>query len=192
MPVPALRLPSWVWVTGLTAGAIVGVGFLALEADNGVHPHPTAAASPKPAATPRQSAAPEASTPNTPGLPAKSGTGRRIVYSLSEDRVWLVDADDQSRRTFDVWPGTVDPAPGTYTISVRTPATTGSDGVAVEHVVYFTVKSGINIAFSNAVDGSSPPPAPAGTQTGGIRLHKEDGTALWAFGATETRVRVVE
>ena len=31
-----------------------------------------------------------------------------------------------------------------------------------------------------------------GTQTGGIRLHKEDGAALWAFGATETRVRVVE
>ncbi|MFD5230376.1 hypothetical protein ACFWJ5_17960 [Streptomyces qaidamensis] len=35
-------------------------------------------------------------------------------------------------------------------------------------------------------------PAPAGTQTGGIRLHKEDGAALWAFGATESRVRVVE
>ncbi|MFI2374296.1 hypothetical protein ACH5AO_04370 [Streptomyces sp. NPDC018964] len=26
----------------------------------------------------------------------------------------------------------------------------------------------------------------------GGRLHKEDGAALWAFGATETRVRVVE
>ncbi|MES5825554.1 hypothetical protein [Streptomyces sp. RG80] len=35
-------------------------------------------------------------------------------------------------------------------------------------------------------------PAPAGTQTGGIRLHREDGAALWAFGATETRGRVVE
>ncbi|MER5373765.1 hypothetical protein [Streptomyces sp. NPDC002553] len=190
MPVAARRLPSWAWVTGLTAGAIVAVGALTLQADKGERPAVTAA---KPSASASASPRPPASAPSAPAkaaVPEDSGTGRRIVYSLQQRRVWLVDADDAARRTFLVWPGTVDPDPGNYTISLRKDATTGSDGVAIEHIVYFTVKSGVNVAFSNAVDGASPNPA-AGAQTGGIRMAKADGSALWAFGATGTKVRVV-
>jgi hypothetical protein len=193
--VPARRLPSWAWVTGLTAGAIAAVVVLTAQAENG--PHPTASAvknpsasasaSAKPSPAPKPSAAPRAAR-----VPDRSGTGRRVVYSLAQHRVWLVDADDTARRTFTVWPGTVDPAVGSYTVSLRKDAVTGSDGVPIEHVVYFSAASGVNIAFSNAVDGSSPPPAAAGTQTGGIRMAKADGTALWAFGETGTKVRVVE
>lgn len=190
---PARRLPSWAWVTGLTAGAIVVVGALTVQADKG--PHPTAtAAKPSASASASADAKPSASpspTPKAAPVPDGSGTGRRIVYSLGQDRVWLVDADDAARRTFTVWPGTVDPASGSYTVSLRKDATTGSDGVQIEHIIYFSAKSGVNIAFSNAVDGSSPPPV-AGTQTGGIRMPKADGAALWAFGATGTNVRVVE
>ncbi|MFJ6725823.1 hypothetical protein ACIQPQ_13010 [Streptomyces sp. NPDC091281] len=187
----ARRLPSWAWVTGLTAGAIVVVGALTVRADQGPHPVPTAA-SPAPSAKPSTSAKPSASAPpKTAPVPDGSGTGRRIVYALGARQVWLVDADDQARRTFTVWPGTVDPDPGTYTISVRKDALTGSDGVAIEHVIYFSAKSGVNIAFSNAADGSSPPPA-AGKLTGGVRMPKPDGTALWAFGATGTKVHVVD
>jgi hypothetical protein len=62
--------------------------------------------------------------------------------------------------------------------------------VKIEHIVYFAAKSGRSIAFSNAVDGSSPPP-PSGTQTGGIRMGKADGAALWTFGSTATKVVVV-
>jgi hypothetical protein len=189
--VAARWLPSWAWVTGLTAGAIVVVGALTVQADEG--PHPTASAA-KPSASAPAGAKPAASpaaTPTAAAVPEASGTGRRIVYSLGQHRVWLVDADDAARRTFTVWPGTVDPDPGSYTVSLRKDATTGSDGVAIEHIIYFSAKSGVNIAFSNAVDGSSPPPA-SGTQTGGIRMAKADGSALWAFGATGTNVRVVE
>ncbi|MCZ9345438.1 hypothetical protein NGM37_47635, partial [Streptomyces sp. TRM76130] len=64
---------------------------------------------------------PEESAP--PAVPDGSGTGRRIVYSLGEQRVWLVDASDATRRTFTVWPGTVSPDPGSYTIGSRTEAT---------------------------------------------------------------------
>ena len=67
----------------------------------------------------KPSAEPEEKKPAT--VPADSGTGRRIVYSLGEKRVWLVDASDAPRRSFAVWPGTVAPDPGTYTI--------GKDGV---------------------------------------------------------------
>ncbi|WUV16729.1 hypothetical protein OG352_18500 [Streptomyces sp. NBC_01485] len=190
---PARRLPSWAWVTGLTVGAIAAVVALTAQAENG--PHPTAAHRPSASASPgtRPSASPKPSSPpKAAAVPGSSGTGRRIVYSLGQHRVWLVDADDTARRTFTVWPGTVNPVAGSYTVSLRRDAVTGSDGVAIEHVIYFSATSGVNIAFSNAVDGSSPPPAATGTRTGGIRMPKADGTALWAFGETGTRVRVVE
>ncbi|MET9391436.1 hypothetical protein ABZY20_13645 [Streptomyces sp. NPDC006624] len=184
------RLPSWAWVSGLTVGAIAAVTVLAVQADQG--PHPTAA-SDKPSSSAsapvRPTSTPTASAPER--VPDGSGTGRRIVYSLGEKRVWLVDASDAARRTFTVWPGTVSPDPGTYTISSRNAATTGSDGVQIEHILYFAARDGVSVAFSNAVDGSSPPPAASGGKTGGVRMKKADGTALWAFGTVGTTVTVV-
>ncbi|OIJ69941.1 hypothetical protein WN71_000600 [Streptomyces mangrovisoli] len=186
-------MPSWAWVSGLTVGATAAVLVLAAQANHGTHP--TASAT-RPHAT--ASASPHASTTHAPkkkasaaAVPASSGSGRRVVYSLAQKRVWLVDGDDVASRTFTVWPGTVSPDPGSYTVSVRRDSTTGSDGVKIEHIVYFAAKSGLNIAFSNAVDGSEPSPA-SGTQTGGIRMHTADGAALWTFGSTGTKVTVVK
>ncbi|NED05790.1 hypothetical protein G3I55_29535, partial [Streptomyces sp. SID6648] len=72
-------------------------------------------------------------------VPEGSGTGRRVVYSVGQDRVWLVDASDATRRSFKVWPGTVDPAPGKYSVGTRRQdPTTGSDGVRIEQIMYFT------------------------------------------------------
>ncbi|MER5839949.1 L,D-transpeptidase [Streptomyces prasinus] len=192
------RLPSWAWVTGLTTGAIAVVAVLGVQADQGTKPTASvgrpstpATADAKPSAEPEEKEKETGAKPKESAVPADSGTGRRIVYSLGTRQVWLVDASDAPRRSFEVWPGTVAPDPGTYTIGTRTDATTGSDGVDIEHIVYFAAKSGVSIAFSNAVDGSSPPPA-EGRSTGGIRVAKADGEALWAFGTTGTTVRVVE
>jgi hypothetical protein len=181
------RLPSWAWVSGLTVGAIAAVSVLAVQADRG--PRPAAAPAGPPG--PTVSAHPSPKESPTPAVPDGSGAGRRIVYSLGDDRVWLVDASDATRRSFTVWPGTVDPDPGSYLVGSRRDATTGSDGVPIEHIVYFALKDGVNVAFSNAVDGSSPPPPPSGAKTGGIRVHKADGTALWAFATKGTEVTVV-
>ncbi|GGW66775.1 L,D-transpeptidase [Streptomyces lucensis JCM 4490] len=185
----AARLPSWAWVTGLTAGATAAVIVLAVQADHA--PHPTAATA-KPSASASASTHPTAKpkAPAEPVLPDESGSGRRIVYSLGEKRVWLVDATGKPSRTFTVWPGTVNPRPGRYSITLRTQSLKGSDGVEIEHIMYFTKAEGVNIAFSNALDGASPPPA-NGMKLGGIRLHKEDGAALWSFGDQGTRVTVV-
>ncbi|MFG2603953.1 hypothetical protein ACGFT2_10450 [Streptomyces sp. NPDC048514] len=185
----AARLPSWAWVTGLTVAATAAVVALGVQAEGG--PHPTAAAARPGASAPagaHASRSPKA--PAAPALPDESGTGRRIVYSLGEKRVWLVDATGRAGRTFTVWPGTVGPQPGRYSITLRTQSLRGSDGVPIEHVMYFTKASGVNIAFSNALDGSSPPPA-NGQKLGGIRLHKGDGAALWSFGDKGTPVSVV-
>jgi hypothetical protein len=175
-------------VTGLTAGAVAAVVVLSVQADRG--PHPTATAT-RPSASAAASPRPSAPKSAPAAVPDESGTGRRVVYSLGQKRVWLVDESDVSRRSFAVWPGTVSPDPGSYTISKRAEATTGSDGVQIEHIMYFAAKSGLSIAFSNAVDGSSPPPAP-GIQTSGIRMGKADGSALWTFGETGTTVVVVK
>nr|WP_222109885.1 hypothetical protein [Streptomyces cupreus] len=175
----------------MTVGATAVVVALAVQADKG--PKPTATATP-PSASATATAKPRATESAKPArVPDGSGTGRRIVYSLGQKRVWLVDASEATRRTFTVWPGTVDPDPGSYEVGQRTEdPITGSDGVEIEHVVYFAAKSGVNVAFSNAVDGSSPPPPEAGTQTGGIRMRTGDGSALWAFGTAGTTVTVVE
>jgi hypothetical protein len=162
------------------------VTVLAVQADQGPQP---AATSAKPSVSASAEPTPSASVPAR--VPDGSGTGRRIVYSLGEKRVWLVDASEATRRTFAVWPGTVSPDPGTYTVSSRTEATTGSDGVRIEHIMYFAAKSGVSVAFSNAIDGASPPPADSGAKTGGVRMRKADGTALWAFGTVGTTVTVV-
>jgi hypothetical protein len=181
---------SKVWVTGLTVGAIAVVAALAVQADKGPKPEATAAARPSASASGKPSASPTKST--AAAVPDGSGTGRRVVYSLGQKRVWLVDASDAAQRTFAVWPGTVSPDPGSYKVDVRRDATTGSDGVEIEHIVYFASKSGLSIAFSNAVDGSSPPAVASGTQTSGIRMAKADGSALWTFGETGTSVVVVK
>ncbi|MFE6333640.1 hypothetical protein ACFVP3_13720 [Streptomyces sp. NPDC057806] len=179
-----------VWVTGLTVGATAVVVALAVQADKGAKP---TAGPPGASATASATATPKATESARPTrVPDGSGTGRRIVYSLGQKRVWLVDASEATRRTFTVWPGTVAPDPGSYQVGTRTEATTGSDGVEIEHVVYFAAKSGVNVAFSNAVDGSSPPPPEAGAQTGGVRMKTGDGSALWAFATAGTTVTVVE
>ncbi|MEW1721496.1 hypothetical protein [Streptomyces sp. NPDC093109] len=188
------RLPSWAWVTALTAGALVAVTFLAMEAENG--PRPTVAvptAQGKPAASP----SPKAASSPAPGadvkheVPTASGEGRRIVYSLGEQRVWLVDPNNNYDDSFAVWPGTISPEKGAYAVSFRRDDGVGSDGVSIEHIVYFAVKEGMSIAFSNAVDGAAPSPAP-GVSTGGIRVATTAGDAIWKFGALGTKISVVD
>ncbi|MEU3694737.1 hypothetical protein AB0E75_03730 [Streptomyces griseoviridis] len=179
---------SSVMVTGLTAAALVAVGVLAYQAAATAPPErggPRAGVSPAPgpARTPRNERHPDA-------LPARSGTGERVVYSVSDDRVWLVGDGDRVRRTFRVTPSTVDPAPGTYAVTSRSNRVTGSDGVPIEHVVRFTSVDGVVIGFSAAVDGSTARPG-RGVRTGGIRETRADGEAMWDFATIGQKVVVV-
>jgi hypothetical protein len=178
------RLPSRVWVSSFTAGALVVITVLALQAGRAARPKPAADVR-RPA--PTVSAKPR---PRPPAVPRGSGKGRRVVYSLGRKRVWLVGAGGHVTGTFPVWPGTLSPAVGLHHVSFRRRATVGSDGAHIENVVYFALRGTASIAFSDAVDGSSPHPAP-GLATGGIRLHRADGGALWAFATLTTPVVVV-
>ncbi len=182
-------------MTGLVAAALAVVGFFAYQAAaapdrvdrRGAH---TAGGGPQEGS---KSPSPEPSAPATPTrrtLPDHSGTGRRVVYALQRQRVWLVDADGGVLRTFEVWPSTVDPAPGPYQVTSRSARVTGSDGVPVEHVVRFASVQGTTVGFSAATDGSAPELDPS-KKTGGVREKRDDGTAVWNFTTKPTKVVVV-
>ncbi|WP_418958591.1 hypothetical protein [Streptomyces tritici] len=179
------------FVTGLTAAALAVVGFLAYQASANVPAD--LSASPKPSASATAPAAPTgpAKPQKDPlAIPADSGKGQRVVYALSEKRVWLVDDKGQATSTFKVMPSTVHPAPGTYHVTSRSNTVRGSDGVQIEHVVRFTSVDDVAIGFSAAVDGSLPTPDPA-RRTGGIRMKKADGNAMWLFATIGSKIVVV-
>ncbi|MEV6171100.1 hypothetical protein AB0L99_23045 [Streptomyces sp. NPDC051954] len=174
------------FVAGLTAVAVATVGFLGFQASATVPAdlaRPQAGASAAPSKAPRDGEHPKA-------LPAASGIGERVVYSVDDDRVWLVAQGDKVTHTFKVTPSTVDPLPGTYTVTSRSNTATGSDGTLIEHVVRFTTVDGVAIGFSAAVDGSTPTPDPT-VQTGGIRESRADGDALWLFATIGHTVVVI-
>ncbi|MEV0218621.1 hypothetical protein [Streptomyces sp. NPDC050704] len=176
-------------VTGLTAAALAAIGFLTYQASANA---PDDLAEPSSAESARTTAqkAPGAGKHPT-ALPAESGTGQRVVYSVDGDRVWLVGPRDRVEHTFKVIPGTVDPAPDAYTVTSRSGTITGSDGVAVEHVVRFANVDDIAIGFSAARDGSTPAPDPT-RKLGGIRESRENGNKMWQFATIGTRVVVVD
>ena len=60
---------------------------------------------------------PVSSTPTY--LPANSGTGRRIVYSRAQQRIWVVEADGQVVKSHRVSGRTYEPLAGTYHVYSR-------------------------------------------------------------------------
>ncbi|MFJ3303514.1 hypothetical protein ACIPSA_10365 [Streptomyces sp. NPDC086549] len=176
-------------VAGLTAAAVGVVGFLTYQASAtvpaGLGDRPLASASPALAATkaPRDKRHPTA-------LPSGSGTGERVVYSLDDDRVWLVGENGRVQRTFKVTPGSADPLPGSYAVTSRSHAVTGTDGVPIEHVVRFTSVGEVVVGFSAAMDRSAPDPD-LSVKTGGIRETRADGDDMWKFATIGVRVVVI-
>ncbi|MEU1074069.1 MULTISPECIES: hypothetical protein [unclassified Streptomyces] len=185
------------FVAGLTAAALAVVGFLAYQASANAPSKADLAApgttvSPAPSAS---TATPKGKSPakNPAALPPNSGVGPRVVYSLGAKRVWLVGTKTLKGlppKTFEVMPSTVSPKPGNYAVTSRAASVPGSDGVPIEHVVRFATVDSVTIGFSAAVDGKLASPAP-GKRTGGIRMKREDGNALWTFATIGSKIVVV-
>lgn len=187
------RNSAGIVVAGLTAAALAVVGVLAVQAssakerdDQSRQPQPSVST---PAATDSGSGGGESAKKATT-LPSSSGDGKRVVYALDADRVWLVEEGDKVTRTFKVTPGTVDPLPGTYTVTSRSGHVTGTDNVPVENVVRFADNDGVTIGFSAAINGKQPENSPD-QKTGGIRESRKDGEAMWLFATLDTKVVVL-
>ncbi|MEO3976134.1 L,D-transpeptidase [Streptomyces sp. CAU 1734] len=179
-------------VTGLTSSALVAVLALAVQAGESI-PENTASkktVSPSPSGSAGKGKDGKGGPAKPPAIPADSGQGKRVVYSLGQDRAWLVNDAGKATATFAVWPGTKDPAPGSHKVTFRKPSGTGSDGVPVERIIYFANSGGVTIAFSAATDGSSPKPI-IGKETGAVRMKTEDSKSLWDFTVSGSTIVVV-
>jgi hypothetical protein len=172
-------------VVVMTLIALVGVGVLAAQAEATapkVRATGTTASSTKSTGTKTGTGS---TAVNPTALPANSGSGTRIVYSLGGNRVWLVQSSTVER-TMPVVGATIVAPAGSYTVSSKTSGSLGSDNVTVLYVVKF----GSSYGFDAEANVSGLPPKPTG-QTGGVRMAQLDAYALYQFASVGTKVVVV-
>ena len=132
-------------------------------------------------------------------MPDSSGQGRRVVFSESEQRVWLVDAGDTVLRTYLVSGSLTDNLqPGTYDVFSRSEDAYGiDDSGTMKWFVRFTRgPSGAAIGFHTIpIDDGEPVQTKAqlGTEQshGCIRQKTKDAKRMWAFAPIGTTVVVV-
>ncbi len=81
-------------------------------------------------------------------LPAGSGSGRRVVYSNSRQRVWLVESDGYVVDSYPVSGRYNTPRRGTYSVfSKSRVAYAGHDGITMRNMVRFARGSRLAIGF---------------------------------------------
>ncbi|MGA8255330.1 MAG: L,D-transpeptidase [Nocardioides sp.] len=131
--------------------------------------------------------------------PDQTGSGRRVVFSQTEQRVWLVEDDDQVRRSYRVSGSLTDNlGPGTYQVYSRSENAVGiDDSGTMQWFVRFTQgPSGAAIGFhSIPIDDGAPVQSKSQLGTpqshGCIRQKMIDAKSLWEFAPIGTTVVVV-
>jgi len=137
--------------------------------------------------------------PTPPAIPAGSGSGHRIVYDLSDQRVWLVDAAEQVTRTYLVSGGSSDEvAPGSYAVFSRSEAAVSYRLTeTMRLMVRFTYGREVAIGFHDiplSVANGQPVQTEAQLgqrlSDGCVRQSAADAQALWDFAPVGTAVVV--
>lgn len=130
-------------------------------------------------------------------LPARSGTGRRIVFSEDLQRVWLVEKGGRVARTYLVSGSLYDNLdPGTYAVYSRSEQAWGvDDSGTMKYFVRFTQGDNAAIGFHDIPidDGAKVQTIDElGTPQshGCIRQRRADAKALWDFAPVGTTVVV--
>ena len=130
-------------------------------------------------------------------LPDRSGTGRRAVFSISRQRVWIVSEEDHVRRTYPVSGSVYDNLkPGRYTVFSRSEHARGvDDSGTMKWFVRFTRGDNAAIGFHNIpVDKGKRVQTRGELGTprshGCIRQAEPDAKAMWRFARVGTKVIV--
>lgn len=134
-------------------------------------------------------------------LPKSSGTGKRVVFSQSEQRVWLVNNDASIDRTYKVSGSIEDNLhAGTYAVQVQVQvlhATAYDYASRMEYFVQFTSGKNAPIGFHDIPISNGgkllQTTAQLGTplSSGCIRQERPDAIALWDFAPVGTKVVVL-
>lgn len=132
-------------------------------------------------------------------LPARAGSGRRVVYDEGAQRVWLVNARERVVRTYLVSGSIYDNLdPDSYEVYSTSRHATGiDDSGSMEFFVRFATGERAAIGFHSipVKDGRLVQSrAQLGTPTshGCIRQKRADARALWDFAPVGTPVVVVD
>ena len=131
-------------------------------------------------------------------LPEGSGTGKRVVFSESRQRVWLVNEDEQIERTYLVSGSVHDNLdPGAFNVYSRSEDAWGvDDSGSMKYFVRFTQgDTGAAIGFHDIPIKDGVPAqteAQLGTPLshGCVRQRRSDAIALWKFAPLGTSVIV--
>lgn len=131
-------------------------------------------------------------------LPAASGSGRRAVFSISRQRVWLVDAHGAVISTYLVSGSLTDNLkPGSYHVFSRQRWAIGvNDSGKMQYFVVFAHGTEAAIGFHTIPTKNGKPlqtEAQLGTPAshGCIRQKLSDALRMWSFGQLGTDVDVV-
>lgn len=150
-----------------------------------------------PAGTERTASDARASAAPDTALPARSGTGRRIVFSEGRQRVWLVGAGNRVERTYLVSGSVSDNLDrGRYEVYSRSRLAWGiDDSGTMKYFVRFAHGDNASIGFHDIpVDDGAPVQSvdQLGTPLshGCIRQRRSDAIALWRFAPLGTAVVV--
>jgi hypothetical protein len=145
------------------------------------------------------SAAAPAEEPADVPLPADSGSGRRVVFDMSEQRVWLVGANDTVRRTYPVSGSRTDNlAAGSYEVYSRSmDAVSYTYEETMRYMVRFATGEQAAIGFHDIPRDQQNRPVQTRAElgqplsSGCIRQARPDAKALWRFAGLGTSVVVV-
>jgi lipoprotein-anchoring transpeptidase ErfK/SrfK len=212
-----LRRRSRAGVLGLALGVTIAIGGAAVGALPQLRADPATAdvvalksasietatidalAVPEPEPEPeRRAAAGAASVTKVAELPEGSGTGRRIVFDESDQRVWLVDGDSAVERTYLVSGSRFDNLqPGTYTVQSKSRQAGAFDGSGtMEYFVRFATGFSEPIGFHSVPKDNSGELEQTKEQLGTplsagcVRQWLPDAIALWNFAPVGTKVVV--
>ncbi len=130
-------------------------------------------------------------------LPAGSGSGKRVVFDLSAQRVWLVDPGDEVRRTYLVSGSVAENLePGSYEVySTSRHAVGVDDSGTMQFMVRFAHGKEAAIGFHDIPvdDGrlvQTRDQLGTPQSHGCVRQWRPDARALWYFAAVGTKVVV--
>jgi lipoprotein-anchoring transpeptidase ErfK/SrfK len=134
-----------------------------------------------------------------PRVPHQSGTGRRVVYSISRQRVWLIGGAGRVRHTYLVSGRLSQPEPGHYRVYSRSRWTSSTvSDESMQYMVRFThgENTGTPIGFHSIPRDRDGHPAQSIDDLGKplshgcIREWLRDAAFLWHFAPVGTKVVV--
>ncbi len=138
-----------------------------------------------------------ATTSPFPAVPADSGSGYRVVYSNSMQRIWLIEATGGVHNSFLVSGRTGAPPAGTYFIASKSENSTSGSLRLPYMSRFFHASSGKWIGFHGIPLRSDGTPIQTDAQLGTprshgcVRMNQQDVKVVWDFTPVGTKIVVV-